>query len=161
MSNREISAWGNLLVTTAIWATYFVNLVQVVASGELVQDGFARTLGVPLAIAIALSTVAALTVEFLVHLVRHERPTRRQAEDEAWAGLRATRMAHCVVITLIMALSGLALVLGALAGPSRVAQISAGFGNGLVLFGNAGLFVLVLADLVHYAALLVFLRRGR
>lgn len=165
MSNRQINAWGDLIATLAIWGTYFVSLGQAVASGELAQAGFARTMGVHLGVSILLSILSAMAIGFVVNLVRRHEPTRRQAEDEAWAGLRATRVAHAVVIVLIMSLTGLALVLGAFSGPALAAQVNALLGrsvaNGPVLFANAGIAVLVLAELVHYGALVAFLRRVR
>lgn len=165
MSNRQINAWGDLIATLTIWGAYFVRLGQAVASGELAEAGFAETMGVHLGLSLLLSILSALVIGFMVNLVRHHEPTRREAEDEAWAGLRATRVAHAVVIVLIMALTGLALALGAFAGPGLAAEINALLGrsvaNGLVLFANAGIAVLVLAELVHYGALIVFLRRGR
>ena len=165
MRNKDIVAWGHFVSTAVIWGTYFVRLGQSVASGELARDGFVEAMGLRLGIAIGLSILTGLLIEFLVNLIRSEPPSRREADAEAWAGLRATRVAQGVVVTLIMALSGLALVLGAFAGPTAATQVEAwladGFGNGLILFANACLFVLALAEMVHYGALLAFLGRGR
>ncbi|HRH20409.1 MAG TPA: hypothetical protein PLE81_07190 [Brevundimonas sp.] len=165
MSNKELVAWGHLITTALIWGYYGVQLVQAVASGDLAEAGFVSTLGVPLAIAVGLSILASVVIEFGVNLIRTDRPGRREVDAEAWAGLRATRIAHGVVITLIMALSGLGLVLGAFAGPSVAAETGAWltgrFGNGLVLFANGGLLVLILAELVHYGALIAFLSSVR
>jgi|GEM_PF-350359 len=165
MRNKNMVAWAHLIATTVIWGTYFVRLGQSMLSGDLLQVGFAEAMGLTLGIAIGLSILTGLLIEFLVNLIRSEPPSRREADAEAWAGLRATRVAHGVVVTLIMTLSGLALVLGAFAGPTAAAQVEAWladrFGYGLILFANAGLFVLVLAEMVHYGALLVFLGRGR
>jgi hypothetical protein len=165
MSNKEIVAWGHLITTVLIWGVYVVRLGQAVVSGTLSEAGFADTLGVPLALAVGVSILASMAIEVGVNLVRADRPSRREADAEAWAGLRATRMAHGVVITLIMALSGLGLVLGAFAGPSVAAEtgawLTARFGNGLVLFANGGLLMLILAEVVHYGALVGFLGRSR
>ena len=165
MSNRELSAWGDLAATLAIWGAYFVKLGHAVWSGQLAAEGFARAMGVQFAASVVLSILAAIVIGLVVDLVRKREVPKRQADDEAWAGLRATRVAHGVVITLIMVLTGLALLFGAFAGPSLAAGVSDLLGrsvaNGLVLFANAGLGVLVLAELVHYGALIVFLRRSR
>lgn len=165
MSNREINAWGDLVATLAIWGVYFAKLGQAVASGELARVGFSQAMGAHLGVSILLSILAAMVIGFTVNLVRRQEPTRREADDEAWAGLRATRVAHGVIIVLIMILTGLALVFGAFAGPSLAADVNALLGrsvaNGLVLFANAGIAVLVLAELVHYGALIVFLGRMR
>ena len=165
MSNREISAWGDLAATLAIWGAYFIKLGHAVLSGELAASGFARTMGVQFAASVVLSILAAIVIGLVVETVRKREVPKRQADDEAWAGLRATRLAHAVVITLIMLLTGLALLFGAFAGPSLAAEVSALLGrsiaNGLVLFANAGVLVLVLAELVHYGALIAFLRQTR
>jgi cytochrome b561 len=165
MSNKQLVAWGHLITTVLIWGFYVMRLGQAVASGTLAEAGFADTLGVPLAMAVGLSILASMVIEVGINLVRADQPSRREADAEAWAGLRATRIAHGVVITLIMTLSGLGLVLGAFAGPSVAAEAGAWltgrFGNGLVLFANGGLLMLILAELVHYGALIAFLRGVR
>ncbi|MBN8551505.1 MAG: hypothetical protein J0L52_01250 [Caulobacterales bacterium] len=165
MSNKVITAWGHLLTTTLIWGTYFLKLVRTAASGDLAQAGFAQTMGLTLGLAIGLSILASMVIEVLVNLIRADRPSRREADAEAWAGLRATRLSHGAVITLIMGLSGLALVLGAFAGPTVAIEtgswLAGRFANGLVLFANGGLLVLIVAELVHYGALIGFLKGTR
>ncbi|WP_282008949.1 hypothetical protein [Brevundimonas aveniformis] len=165
MSNRELRAWGDLITTVLIWGTYFVHFSQGVASGDLARQGFVSSLGGHLAAALILSIVAAFVVSLVVNLVRRDTPTQSQADREAWAGLRATRLAHGVIITLLMILTALALALGAFAGPALADQVDGWLGrsgtNGLILFAHAGLAILILAELVHYGALIVLLGRDR
>lgn len=162
MSNREKGAWVELIALIAIWGFYFASLIG--SASAIETEGFSPVMGLRFAICAVLSILAGSASGLLVDLLSRGRRSAARDEREAWAGLRATRIAHGALIVLIFCLATLALLLGAFAGETIAGQVNAalsGFlGNGLVLFANAALAILVLAELVHYAALIVFLRRG-
>lgn len=165
MTPRLAGAWSELAATVLIWGFYFVRLIQSAGSGHLTEAGFARAMGLHFAVSVAVSILAAILIGFVVELFERGDRRRRRDDAEAWAGLRATRLAHGVVVTSLMILTGLALVLGALSGPTmaeRAQSILAGLmDNSLVLAANAGVLILVLAEIAHYGALIVYLGRGR
>lgn len=164
MSYREKGAWAELVSTLVIWGYYFTKLFDAVRSGALEQEGFAGAMGVQFVVCVILSMVVGIAMGVLVDLLSKKADRGGRDEREAWAGLRATRIAHGVLVTLIISLSGLAFVFGAFAGEALAAQANAALevvlSNGLVLFANGALAAMILAELVHYAALIVFLRRG-
>lgn len=165
MSYREKSAWAELLSTLGIWGYYFIGLVQAVASGDLTEQGFVDAMGGRFVACVLLSILVGIAGGILVEILSRKFDRAGRDEREAWAGLRATRIAHGVLITLILALSSLGFLFGAFGGAALAERASAALelvmANGLVLFANGALFALVLAELVHYGALIVFLRRGR
>jgi len=166
MTSRLAGAWSELAATILIWGFYFVRLAQSAGSGQLAEAGFARAMGLHFAVSVVVSILAAILIGFVVEVFdKRDRRRRHRDDDEAWAGLRATRLAHGVVVTGLMILTGLALVLGALSGPAAAERAQAILNglvdNGLVLAANAGVLILVLAEIAHYGALIVYLGRGR
>ena len=165
MSNREKGAWVELLALLLIWGFYFTSLIGAAASGALEAEGFASAMGVRFVACAVLSILVGVGSGVLGEILarRSRAPVREEAE--AWAGLRATRVAHGVLIVLLLALTVVALLFGAFAGETmagRANALAAGLlSNGLVLVANGALAALVLAELVHYAALIFFLRRDR
>lgn len=161
MSHRERSAWAELAVTGAVWGWYFWVLVAGARSGAIAEQGFIGAMGVTLATAMLLSIVVAIGSSLLVEVTA--RRTRRGAHDEreAWAGLRATRFAHGLLIVLILGLAAAGFGFGSLGGAGMIERAAAAMSNGLVLFANGAVAALVLAEMAHYAALIVFLRGAR
>ena len=161
MSHRERSAWAELAVTGAVWGWYFWVLVAGARSGAIADQGFIGAMGVTFATAVLLSIVVAVGASRLVEMTA--RPSRRGARDEreAWAGLRATRFAHGVLVVLIFGLAASGFAFGTLGGAGLIERATVAMSGGLVLFANGAVAALVLAELAHYAALIVFLRRDR
>ena len=165
MTARIAGTWGELAATVLIWGFYFVRLVQSAGSGHLAEAGFARAMGLHFGLSVAASLLAAILIGFAVELFDKRDRRSRRNDAEAWAGLRATRLAHGVTVAALMILIGLGLALGAFAGQGtaeRAATMLAGLmDNGLVLAAHVGLLVLLLAEITHYGALLAFLRSQR
>lgn len=165
MSNREKSAWAELIALLLVWGFYFASLVGEARSGALEDEGFARVMGLPFVICAILSILVGVGSGVLGEILARRSNAPPREEREAWAGLRATRVAHGVLIVLLLAVAVLAFLFGAFAGEAAAARASgwtAGLlSNGLVLAANGALGALVLAELVHYAALIAFLRRDR
>lgn len=163
MSIRERSAWGELLALTVVWGFYFISLIGAVASGAIEAEGFARLMGPPFAVCAVLSIIVGAASGILQEIGSRRSNAPARDEREAWAGLRATRVAHGALIVLLLALTVIALLFGAFAGQTMAGRatgwLGGVMGNGLVLFANGALAALVLAELIHYAALIVFLRR--
>lgn len=164
MSIRERSAWVELLALMVVWGFYFVSLVGAVGSGAIETEGFARVMGLPFAVCAVLSIIVGAAAGVLQEIGSRRSNAPARDEREAWAGLRATRIAHGVLIVLLLALTVLALLFGAFAGQTIAGRVSAWLdgllGNGLVLAANGALAALVLAELIHYGALIIFLRKG-
>lgn len=165
MSNREKSAWVELIALIGVWGFYFASLIDAVGSGAIAAAGFARAMGLQFAVCAVLSIVVGAAAGFLLDVWSRRSNAPARDERAAWAGLRATRIAHGTLIVLLLALTVLALLFGAFAGQT-MAMRAAGWlgglmGNGLVLFANGALAALVLAELIHYGALIVLLRRDR
>lgn len=164
MSIRERSAWVELLALTVVWGFYFVSLIGAVGSGAIEAEGFARVMGLPFAVCAVLSIIVGAASGILQEIWSRRSNAPARDEREAWAGLRATRIAHGVLIALLLALTVLGLLFGAFAGQTIAGDVSAWLdglmGNGLVLAANGALAALVLAELIHYGALIAFLRKG-
>jgi len=154
-----------LICTLGIWGWYFWVLIGQAASGALLEHGFVSTMGAQFASSVTLSIVVGIGVELLVEALTRKSDRGARDEREAWAGLRATRIAHGVLITLIFSLSALGFLFGAFGGEGLAARsgafLSLVLSNGLVLFANGALFALILAEVAHDACLIFFLRRGR
>lgn len=164
MSNREKSAWVELAALLIVWGFYFVSLAGAVGSGAIEDQGFARAMGLHFAVCAFVSIVIGAATGALLEIGSRRSSAPVREEREAWAGLRATRIAHGTLIVLLLALTVGALLFGTFAGQAMAMRSTAWLdglmGNGLVLFANGALAALVLAELVHYGALIVFLRRG-
>lgn len=164
MSIRERSAWVELIALTMVWGFYFVSLIGAVGTGAIETEGFARVMGLPFAVCSVLSILVGAASGVLQEIGARRSNAPARDEREAWAGLRATRVAHGVLIVLLLALTVIGLLLGAFAGQTMAGRASGGLdglmGNGLVLAANGALAALVLAELIHYGALIVFLRKG-
>lgn len=164
MSIRERSAWVELLALTVVWGFYFVSLIGAVGSGVIEAEGFARVMGLPFAVCAVLSIIVGAASGILQEIGSRRSNAPARDEREAWAGLRATRIAHGVLIVLLLTLTVLGLLFGAFAGQTMAGAASDWLdglmGNGLVLAANSALAALVLAELIHYGALIVFLRKG-
>lgn len=163
MSNREKSAWVELLALAGIWGVYLVSLVGGVRSGEIEALGFARAMGPTFAVCAVLSIVVGAASGVLLEIATRRSDAPVRDEREAWAGLRATRVAHGTLVVLLLVLTVGGLLFGAFAGQTLAGRATAWLdglmGNGLILFANGALACLVLAELIHYAALIAFLRR--
>ena len=165
MSNREKSAWVELIALIVVWGFYFTSLVGAAGSGAIEDQGFARAMGLPFAVCAVLSIVIGAASGILLEIGSRRSNAPARNEREAWAGLRATRIAHGSLIVLLLVLTVLALLFGAFAGQTMAARAAVWLdglmGSGLVLFANGALAALVLAELIHYAAMIVFRRRDR
>ena len=164
MSIRERCAWIELIALTAVWGFYFVSLVGAASSGAIQTEGFARVMGVPFAVCAVLSILVGAASGILQEIGSRRSNAPARDEREAWAGLRATRVAHGTLIVLLLALTVITLLFGAFAGQTIAGRatgwLDGMMGNGLVLLANGALAVLVLAELIHYGALIAFLRKG-
>ena len=164
MSNREKSAWVELIALTAIWGFYCVSLFGAIGSGAIDQDGFARAMGLRFALCAVLSIIVGAAAGVLLEIGSRQSNAPARDEREAWAGLRATRIAHGTLIVLLLGLTVAALLFGGFAGQALAARTTSWLdglmGNGLILFAHGALACLVLAELIHYGALIAFLRRG-
>ena len=121
-------------------------------------------MGVTFAGCVVLSILISVALDLVADLAARRRAPVRD-EQEAWAGLRATRIAHGTLVTILLLLAALGFLFGAFVGEGLQARaggwLAALLDNGLVLFANGALAALVLAEIVHYAALIVLLRRAR
>ncbi len=165
MSYREKSAWAELVTTGAIWGWYFWVLAERARSGAIVEQGFIAAMGASFVAATVLSVAAAVTAGILLEVITRRSDRGRRDEREAWAGLRATRFAHGVLVVLIFCLAVAGFAFGTFGGEQIAARagaiLSLVLSNGFVLFANGAVAALVLAELAHYGALVFFLRRGR
>ncbi len=165
MSYREKGAWAELVSTLAIWGFYFVSLSAAVTSGQLESEGFAGAMGGHFIGSVVLSVIVGIGLGVLVEITSRKADRAGGDEREAWAGLRATRIAHAVLFGMILILSAVAFLVGAFAGQTVAERanetLALLLSNGLVLFANAALAALVIAEITHYGALIFFLRRGR
>ncbi|WP_122466843.1 hypothetical protein [Brevundimonas lutea] len=165
MSYREKSAWAELVSVAAVWGWYFWVLATRALSGAITEQGFVGAMGATFVLAVVLSIVVAVASGILVEVMSRKSDRGARDEREAWAGLRATRIAHGVLIVLIFCLAVLGFGFGAFGGAGLAERtgtlLSLVLSNGLVLFANGAVAALVLAELAHYGALIVFLRRGR
>lgn len=165
MSHREKGAWAQLVSTLGIWGWYFCVLIGQAASGALLEQGFVATMGARFAVCVVLSIVVGIAADLLVESLTRKSDRGARDEREAWAGLRATRIAHGALVTLIFSLSALAFLFGAFGGDALAARsssvLSVVLSNGLVLFANGALAALIVAEIVHDAGVIFFLRRGR
>jgi len=165
MTPRIVGTWGELAATILIWGFYFLRLIQSAGSGYLAEAGFARAMGLHFGLSVAASILAAILIGFAVELFDKRDRRSRRNDAEAWAGLRATRLAHGVTVAALMILIGLGLALGAFAGlgtAERAGTMLAGLmDNGLVLAAHIGVLVLILAEIAHYGALITYLSAGR
>lgn len=163
MSNRERGAWAELIALVLIWGWYFWCLVQVTVSGELAAEGFARSMGAVFAVTVLVSLVLNVAIDIVVDLAAGRSRRGPRDETEAWAGLRATRLAHGVLISLLMLLTALAFLFGGFTGQTLEARatglLASVMDNGLILFANGALAALIVAEIVHYGGLIWFLRR--
>ena len=116
MSNREKSAWVELVALIVVWGFYFSGLIGTVGSGAIETEGFAGAMGLQFAVCAVLSIVIGAATGVLLEIWSRRSNAPARDEREAWAGLRATRIAHGTLIVLLLALTVVALLLGAFAG---------------------------------------------
>lgn len=165
MSHREQSAWAELIALFGVWGVYFFQLFGAVASGALAADGFVGAMGLIFAACVVLSIILSVAIDVVSDLRARRSRAPVRDEREAWAGLRATRLAHGTLVTLILLLAALGFLFGAFGGEGLEARMAGWLDrvldNGLVLFANGAMASLILAEIVHYAGLIVFLRRDR
>ena len=132
MSIRERSAWIELIALTAVWGFYFVSLVGAASSGAIQTEGFARVMGVPFAVCAVLSILVGAASGILQEIGSRRSNAPARDEREAWAGLRATRVAHGALIVLLLALTVIALLFGAFAGQTIAGQATGWLGGLMV-----------------------------
>ena len=165
MTARIAGAWGELAATVLIWGFYFLRLIQSAGSGYLAEVGFARAMGLHFGLSVVASILAAILIGFAVELFDKRDRRSRRNDAEAWAGLRATRLAHGVTAAVLMILIGLGLAFGAFTGlgmSERSNAVLAGLmDNGLVLAAHIGVLILLVAEITHYGALITYLSAGR
>ena len=135
MSNREKGAWAELIALILIWGVYFAGLVAAVGSGAIEEEGFASAMGVRFALCAVLSILVGIGSGVLGELLARRSNAPVRDEREAWAGLRATRIAHGTLIVLLLALCVLAFLFGAFAGETAAERANAfAAGSGEHLF---------------------------
>ena len=66
MSNREKSAWVELIALIGVWGFYFASLIDAVGSGAIEADGFVRAMGLQFAVCAVLSIVVGAAAGFLL-----------------------------------------------------------------------------------------------
>lgn len=148
MSHREMSVWASLLITLAIYGTFFFSTITGAVRG-------ADQIGLLISLVI-LQVVVEIVIQIALAILR--RPEHADERDAA-IGLRSYRNAYFVLM------AGVATVTIAYVGWGGVASVpeaaAAGVrGPSVALVGNALLLCFVAAEIAHALTQVVLYRKG-
>ena len=143
MSFREKSAWACLVTTGVVFIPYFTFIFQLASKGELI---------LPRVIGAFIAAVLAQIVLSSVYMTVIALSTRQEPRDERDLAIqnRAFRSAHWVLVVALWLL----VLGGVMLTPVFPKLISVAF------VGQLALLSFVLSELVHYATLVYYYRRG-